>query len=101
MIGSSPDLLRDLRALAYLDALDTGDLLCAAAYWDEISHDRELQQMLDEFAGQFFVETVPPCHPSTIGVLKRGPNRSAIWIGVVAAVAAASVLGALIWPRHG
>ncbi len=49
-------LPRDLKAVRYMDALNTGDLEAVSALWEEASHDPELERVLAELDGAMFQE---------------------------------------------
>jgi hypothetical protein len=98
-------LATDLKALRYLDALDTGDLEAAYLLWDEASHDPELERVLAELDGAMVRQI--PGHPSALPERPgRRRNRLPVWGAAAGTVAAACLLAILAspWrniPNHG
>ncbi|HZU36623.1 MAG TPA: hypothetical protein VFA18_11970 [Gemmataceae bacterium] len=89
---------RDVRAAAYLDALDAGDLQTIATLWDEASHDSELEHLLAEVDARVFVEEAqtPAVRPAEVPAPGAKPW---LWLSVLGGVAAACALAIFLWPR--
>jgi len=90
----------DLKALRYLDALNSGDLEAVSAVWEEAIHDPELERILAELDGAMFEEI--PGNPSSLRErLGRRRSRWGVWGGAAGTLAAACLLAILALPPRG
>jgi hypothetical protein len=88
----------DLKALRYVDALNSGDLEAVAALWEEAIDDPPLERMLTEIDEEMFQEIGGK--PSLLSRrLARPRRRWAVLSGAAGTVAAACLLAILAWPR--
>jgi hypothetical protein len=92
MNDSQNQLLRDLKAVRYLDALKAGDLEVVAALWEEAGADPELERTLSEIDGALFGEEDR--------FYKRGRSKRR-WVAVAGALAAACLLAVLLLRGRG
>jgi len=94
------DLPRDLKALRYLDAIETGDLEAVAALWDEASYDPRLERMLAQLDGALIAEEIVADRSSLAEPSSPRIRRRAVTVGLVGALAAACLLAVLALRRH-
>ena len=87
----------DLKAVRYMDALNTGDLEAVSALWEEASHDPELERVLAELDGAMFQEVRG--NPSSLREhLGRHRRHWAVRVVAAVALAAACLLAVRAWP---